>query len=135
MSFETALWPLQQAIYERLISFQDLSNTGLTGVFDHVPKDQPFPYVVIGEPTTLPFDTKNTFGEELSLVIHAWSDYPGKKEAYEMLNSCQKALATKLEILEFKILKVERLGMQVFDDIDPRIKHGVLRMKYTIRSD
>lgn len=133
MYFDTALWPLQQSIYQRLSADKELIEK-VTDVFDSVPENQPYPYVVIGEPSTLPFDTKNTFGEELSIVIHVWSDYEGKKEAYEILNACQKALAYKLELTDFKILKAARLGMQVFDDIDPRIKHGVLRMKYTVKN-
>lgn len=133
MTYETALWPLQQAVFQRLSSDPVLSGM-VTGVFDHVPENQPFPYVVIGEPSELPFDTKSTFGEEISLVLHVWSDYAGKKEAYNILAACQKALAYRLEVDGFKLLKVERAGKQVFDDIDPRIKHGVLRMRYTINN-
>ncbi|MBT2661946.1 DUF3168 domain-containing protein [Bacillus sp. ISL-45] len=134
MSYDTALWPLQEAIFQRLDSDVSLKEM-ITGVFDAVPKDQVYPYVVIGEPTLLPFDTKTVPGEEISLVIHAWSDYAGKKETYNILNSCQKALSYKLELPGFQVLKVERLGIQVFDDIDPRIRHGVLRIKYTLRSE
>ncbi len=131
MSYETALWPLQKAIFQRLSSDSTLSGM-VTGVFDQVPENQPYPYVVIGEPNELPFDTKNTFGEEISLVIHVWSKYPGKKEAYNILGACQQALAKKLTVDGFRLLKVDRAGKQVFDDIDPVIKHGVLRMRYTI---
>lgn len=131
MSYETALWPLQKAIFQRLSSDVTLSGV-VTGVFDHVPENQPYPYVVIGEPNELPFDTKTSFGEEISLVIHVWSNYPGKKEAYNILGACQRALAYKLSLEGFRLLKVDRAGKQVFDDIDPAIKHGVLRMRYTI---
>ncbi|MBT2680052.1 DUF3168 domain-containing protein [Bacillus sp. ISL-35] len=134
MPYDTALWPLQEAIYQKLEADVSLKNM-ITGVFDAVPKDQAYPYVVIGEPAMLPFDTKTVPGEEISLVIHAWSDYPGKKETFNILNACQKALSYKLDLPGFWILKVERLGIQVFDDIDPRIRHGVLRMKYTLRSE
>ncbi|MED4461861.1 DUF3168 domain-containing protein [Metabacillus fastidiosus] len=133
MSYETALWELQKAIYQRLSSDPVISGM-VTGVFDAVPENQAYPYVVIGEPSELPFDTKSTFGEEISIVIHVWSDYAGKKETYNILNACLKSLSYKLDIEGFKLLKVERRGMTVFDDIDPKIKHGVLRMRYTIQN-
>lgn len=131
MAYETALWPLQQAIYQRLSSSPAVSGL-VKGVFDFVPKDQPYPYVVIGEPSTLPFDSKSTFGEEISLVIHVWSDYSGKKEAYSILNACQTALAQRLTIPDFTLEKAERVGMTVFDDNNPELRHGVLRMRYTL---
>jgi len=133
MSYETALWPLQQAIFQRLSSDPTLSGM-ITGVFDAVKENQAYPYVMIGEPKALPFDTKNTFGEEISIVIHVWSDYTGKKEAYDILNACLKALSYKLDIQGFELLKAERREMTVFDDINPDIKHGVLRMRYTIKN-
>ncbi|MFL0365379.1 DUF3168 domain-containing protein [Pseudobacillus sp. 179-B 2D1 NHS] len=133
MSYETALWPLQQAVFQRLSSDPVLSGM-ITGVFDSVEEDQAYPYVVIGEPNQVPFDTKNTFGEEISIVIHVWSNYAGKKEAYNILSACLKALSYKLDIQDFELLKVEKRGMTVFDDINPDIKHGVLRMRYTIKN-
>lgn len=133
MSYQTALWPLQVTIYERLSSDPTLSGM-VTGIFDYIPENQLYPYVVIGQPTVAPHDTKNTFGEEISLVIHAWSVYDGKKEAYDILNACLSALSYRLDITGFKILKAERTGLQVFDDIDPDIKHGVLRLKYIINN-
>lgn len=131
--YKTALWPLQQAIYNRLSSDATISGM-VTSVFDSVKKDQPYPYIVIGEPSVLPFDTKNTFGEEISLVIHVWSDYQGKKECYSIIGACLNALSQRLDVTGFEVLKAGRTQMQVFDDIDPRIKHGVLRMQYTIKN-
>ena len=131
--YDTALFELQTAIYERLSTDTALSAL-VTGVFDAVPEDQPYPYVVIGEPSVLPFESKNTFGEQIDLVIHAWSEYAGKKEAYDMLSACQKALAYRLNVTGFRIEKVERKGINVFDDIDPRLRHGVLRMRFFINN-
>lgn len=131
--YETALLELQKALYQRLSS--DLALSALVaGVFDAVSEDQPYPYVVIGEPAALPFESKSTFGEQIDMVIHVWSDYAGKKEAYEILSACQKALAYRLDLTGFRVLKVERKGISVFDDIDPRLRHGVLRMRFFINN-
>lgn len=131
MAVGTALWELQKAIFQRLSS--DPSVTGLvTGVFDHVPNDQAFPYIQLGDPNMLPFDTKTSSGEEIAFVIHAWSQYPGKKEAYDILNACLKSITLSPLSIEggFSIVRVERQQIQVFDDIDGRNKHGVLRLRF-----
>ncbi|MDX1807681.1 MAG: DUF3168 domain-containing protein [Paenisporosarcina sp.] len=131
---QTAMFELQRALYERLSSDQNLLAM-VTGVFDAVDEDQPFPYVTIGEPSMLPFTTKQKFGEELAIVIHVWSVYDGKKESIDILNLCLASLAVRLSLDGFIVRKVEVDEIRVFDDTDPRIKHGVLRMKYTIQNN
>lgn len=125
---------LQKGIYERLSTDTALAEK-VAGVFDYVGEDQLHPYVTVNEPISLPFTTKQTFGEELSIVINSWSTYAGKKESYEILNLCLSALSKKIEMTGFVIRKVDVDTIQVIDDADPRIKHGVLRMKYIIQNN
>lgn len=134
MTIQTAMWELQTAIYQRLSSNPILS-AKVTGVFDAVDEDQAYPYVTISEPSMLPFETKQKFGEELSVVIHAWSTYSGKREAIDILNLCLASLSTRMTLNGFTVRKVEVDSMRVFDDADPRIRHGVLRLKYTIQNN
>lgn len=132
---ETALWPLQKSIYQRLSTNAELAAM-VTGVFDYVPKDQPYPYITIGEPIADPFDTKTTLGEQIAIVIHTWSQYDGKKESYDLLNKSLQITSRKLQLDDgFKIDLQERTGMQVFDDIDGRTYHGVLRLRFTINRE
>jgi len=133
MTIQTAMFSLQEGIFQRLSSDPAVLEK-VTGVFDAVGEDQLHPYITIGEPTMLPFTTKQKFGEELSIVIHAWSDYEGKKEAIDILNLCLKALAIQMTLEGFVIRKVEVDAIRVIDDLDPRIRHGILRMKYTIQN-
>jgi len=133
MTYELPLLELQTAIY-KLLKSSVLLTEKVSGVFDAVPENQPYPYVVIGSPFTNPFDTKVTNGEEINLTIHVWSDYNGKKECYELLNICQQLLNYRHDVTNFKILRIDRKGTQVFDDIDPRIRHGVLNLRYTIKN-
>lgn len=117
----------------------------VNGVFDHVPEELPdgsgntvtvtYPYVVIGEPYSQPSDTKTTRGEEVNLTLHAWSEYEGKREIYQILNACTNALKYRLDIEGFSLEKVSWDNMRVFDDIDPRYKHGVLIMRYTLKNN
>ena len=134
MTIQTSMSELQTKLYERLSSDPILS-AKVEGVFDFVEKGQAFPYITINEPTMIPFTTKSKFGEEMSVVINSWSTYAGKKESYEILNLCLAALAKRMNLNGFSIKKVDIDQIRVIDDADPRIKHGILRMKYTIQNN
>lgn len=134
MAIQTAMFELQKGIFTRL-SDDPIISEKVTGVFDSVGKNQPFPYITIGEPTMLPFTTKQKFGEELAIVIHVWSTYDGKKETIDIINLCLTSLAAEMNLNGFRVQKVDVDNIQVFDDADPRIRHGVLRMKYTIQNN
>ncbi|MGX2958044.1 DUF3168 domain-containing protein [Peribacillus sp. JNUCC 23] len=134
MTIQTAMFELQKGIFSRL-STDPIILGKITGVFDAVEEDQAFPYITIGEPNTLPSPTKQKFREELSIVIHVWSIYNGKKEAYDIINLCLASLALKLNLDGFTIQKIDVDNIRVIDDTDPRIRHGILRMKYTIQNN
>lgn len=135
MATETALWPLQQALFQRLSNDTDLMQQA-TGVYDAVAEDLPYPYVTIGAPTTLNIETRNTFSEEISVTIHSWSVAGGKKESYALLNAIHKAIGKGLPLGgPFRLLAVSRPELQVIDDADPRIKHGMARFKFTIKNN
>ncbi|MFJ9462150.1 DUF3168 domain-containing protein [Viridibacillus arvi] len=132
MAYELPFLDLQIAIIKKLKSDTALMAKA-KGVFDAVQKNQAFPYITVGEPFSMPFDTKTSNGEELNLTIHVWSQFNGKREAYELLGMCQRQLMQRgYEVSGFKIESIVRKGTQVFDDVDASTKHGVLNMKYTI---
>ncbi|KIL45762.1 DUF3168 domain-containing protein [Jeotgalibacillus soli] len=134
MARKTALWPLQVAIFQRLSN--DATVTSLvSGVFDHVPSNQPFPYIRIGEPIKEPFTDKTSNGEEVSLVIHTWSDAMGKKQSYDIIEAAENALYGQPLSLSsgFSIVKMDEPRSQVFDDIDGKTNHGVIRVKFWIK--
>lgn len=131
---ETALWPLQKAVYQRLSS--DLVPGKVTGVYDVVSEEHVHPYITVGEPNLLPFETKNTYSEELSFVVHVWSVYDGKKEAYDILNAVMQAIGKGLSIEgPFTLQEVKKPRMNVIDDADARIKHGIARFTVTIKNN
>ena len=134
MTIQTAMAEIQKRVYERLSSDPILS-AKITGVFNSVEEDQGFPYLTVGEPSVLPFITKSKFGEELSIMIHAWSLYNGNLEAINLLNLCLDALSARMQLDGFIIRKVDIDQIRVIDDADSRIKHGILRMKYTIQNN
>ncbi|WP_052477115.1 DUF3168 domain-containing protein [Jeotgalibacillus campisalis] len=133
MAIQTALWPLQVSVFKRL-NGGALSSL-VTGVFDHVPADQPKPYIRVGEPISEPFSNKTSYGEEVSLVIHTWSEAMGKKQSYDIINAAIKLLYAQPLVLDggFSIVKMDEPRTQVFDDIDGKTYHGVIRLKFWIK--
>lgn len=134
MSIETAMWPLQVAVVERLE--KELLPAGIvTGIYDVVADEHTHPYITVAEPNMQPLETKTAYVEEFAIVIHVWSVYPGKKEAIEILNAVVKAIGKGLSIEgPFKLLEVKKPTLQVIDDADMRIKHGMARLRVKIKN-
>lgn len=131
---ETALWPLQQAIFKRLDEDTALK-AKVTGVYDRVTADTPFPYVTIGEPIASPFETKTSYGENIPWVLHCYSLYPGKKEASEILNLMVRSLTKEPWIVEgFKVTRFNiEPNMRVIDPPDDGFPyHGILNVRFYI---
>lgn len=140
----TALWPLQQAIYAALTSYQPLVDK-VTGVYDAVPQTligsneqvikTAFPYVTLGEPTNTPFDTKLSFGENIIFPVHCWSNYSGKKEAYEILNLILGAMSKPLSLDGgFSIVDFQPQRPAVIQDIDGLSWHGIEEFRFYINN-
>src|SRR5690606_30003967 len=54
---------------------------GMPPVYDDVPENAPFPYVVIGDDVSAAFDDDCGSGADSMVTIHVWSTYPGRAEA------------------------------------------------------
>lgn len=135
MTTQTALWPLHEALFKRLSGDTELMQLA-TGVHDAVEEDLPYPYITIGAPTTLNIETRNSFSEEVSVTVHSWSTASGKKESYALLNAIHQAVGKGLSIEgPFALVKASRPTLQVIDDLDPRIKHGMARFTITIKNN
>jgi hypothetical protein len=71
-----ALEPLQRAMYERMTG--DATLTGLvTGVFDHVPEDQAYDYVTLGEIIETADNRHDGYGRSILAIVHVWSKARG----------------------------------------------------------
>jgi hypothetical protein len=131
---KTALWELQQTLIERLKSDIPLNNV-ITGVYDKVSKNYTLPYATIGEPTVTPFTSKNSYGENITIVLHAWSNHNGKKEAYDILNLILQSLSSNpLYVEGFSLFRMETEQIQVITDIDGATQHGILRLRCWINN-
>lgn len=127
MSFASEI---QQAVFDRLASDSSLT------VYDHVPEDAAFPYVVIGEDTHVPFDTDDSLGAESTVTIHVWSRYRGKKEAKDMQGTIYDALTRQeLTIDGYDLITIEFEYSDVLLDPDGITIHGVSRFRFIVDGD
>lgn len=128
----TSLFPLQDALFKRL-SNDVAINSKVKGVFEHVPKDQAYPYIALGEDTVSDWSTKLEFGEEITHTLHIFSQYKGKKEVKEIMNLILQSLTEPLSLDSGFFVEFSRLDfMEVFIDPDGATKHGVIRFRFKI---
>ena len=81
--------PVQKAICSRL------SAALSTPVFDYVDQDRVQPYVIIGEGTEIPADTKTHNGVEHQIEVHVYSAKRGKSETKTILGQIYTELHRK----------------------------------------
>ncbi len=125
-------WPLQQALHAALSG--DAALQAFLGdpaqVFDQVPQDSAFPYLVIGEDTTGPFDTKTEAGMEHRLTIHSWSRYRGLKETKQLMAAVTATLdGASLSVSGHDLVLIRHEFGATFLDPDGLTRHGVQRFR------
>lgn len=92
----SALLALQAALVGRLVADAPLMAVA-TGVYDgRAPQGATLPYVVVGEPTEIPSGNLGPQGWNDTIAVHIWSGYAGRKEALEILELMDTALAAPL---------------------------------------
>src|SRR5690349_19365922 len=63
---------LQATLYNALKTILEDVSPSICSVHDFVPEDEAFPYVVIGEFTTVDDGSKSKAGQEHTVTIHIW---------------------------------------------------------------
>lgn len=125
-------WPLQQTVHTALSG--DVTLQGFLGnparIYDHVPQDATFPYLVMGEATAGAFDTKTEDGMEQRLSLHIWSRYRGLKETKEIMAAVIAVLDQASLVVAGHVLVLLRLDSSAtFLDPDGLTRHGVQRFR------
>ncbi len=83
---------VQAAVYGALVADVGVSAFVGARVYDHVPADVVFPYVVIGETEAAPFDDKTKSGMLQEFGVHTWSRARGATEAKDIMAAVSAAL-------------------------------------------
>ena len=126
-------WELQKAVFTALSG----NVTGLSGVnvsvYDDVPENTPYPYIVIGEETASNNGTKTVDGLEHTLTIHAWSQYRGRREIKEIMQSVYENLHnTDISVSGASLVNIRQEFNTTLAENDGITRHGVMRFRAVV---
>ena len=126
---------LQQAIFTALdgATINDADGNAITGVFDDVPENTAYPYIVIGEETATNIDTKDKDAHEHTLTIHVWSQYRGRKEIKNIMSSVYTTLHNaSITVSGASLVNIRHEFENTLTEADGITRHGVMRFRVVV---
>ena len=126
-------WKLQQAIYTALYQRVIDSDGIYAAIYDDVPEGAAYPFVVIGEETTANNGTKTIDGIEHTLTIHVWSQYRGRKQIKELMQSVYDLLHnTDITVSGASLVNIRQEFSTTLAENDGITRHGVMRFRAVV---
>lgn len=117
---------IQQAIFDELSELD-------YPVYDHVPQVSAFPYIVIGDDTSIAFDTDESVGSESTLTIHVWSQYRGKMQVKEILQEIYDKLnRADIAVSGCHLVECVAEFQETYLESDGLTRHGVIRFRLIV---
>ena len=114
--------------------FEQVATLGYP-TYDHVPQDSAFPYIVIGDDTSVPFDTDNSVGTETTCTIHVWSRHLGRKQVKQIFGELYALLnRAEFPIIGGALVECQAEFEESFLDSDGLTRHGVMRFRLVVES-
>lgn len=137
-----AAWALQKAIVAALEGNAALKAamgiaSGDAPILDHVPENQPMPYVELEDNDGRAWDAGASaggmeYGDELTIRLYSWSSYEGTKQAKAMNDAIKRALRDQSFDLTADGHRLINLRVQfsyVLKDADLQANYGVLQLR------
>lgn len=128
--YETEILNVQDAVFQRLANDPVLSSA-VTGIFDKVPENEQFPYVVLGRCYGTPYRTKTTDGERIELTLDIWSGDNGKKETIDISNLIGAALEAPIFLDSADLFSQELTSIEVLEEVTD-LFHGTLVYEFIL---
>ena len=133
MTAVAASWPLQVAVFEALrAAVQPVL------VYDGVPQGAAFPYVVVGDDSSVEWPVAlDADGEDIDVTIHVWSRYAGGKEVKELMGKVRAALHNRALPLGagLSLVSFRCMAERAFTEPDVKTRHGVIRFRALIAGE
>ncbi|MFI2367303.1 DUF3168 domain-containing protein [Streptomyces sp. NPDC018833] len=83
MTSPLPLLSVQTALYAKLTGDATLMDMA-TGVYDYVPEDAVYPYIVIGEAIETPDNAHDRFGRQTVPTLHVWDQHRGFRRVLQI---------------------------------------------------
>ena len=123
---------LQTAIYTAL-NVSAITTTLGCGVYDEVIEGNTYPFISLGEETTIDYSTMTAVGSETTINIHIWSQYKGSKQTKEILDKIHDLLHDiNLTVTGFNLINLRFEYSDIMRDTDGVTRHGVMRFRAII---
>lgn len=94
-------------------------------VFNFLPRETPYPYVVYHIPDSNEWDADGCNGEEHSVYIHVWDDKEGSKRAREIMQRVYELLHDNeaFSLTDHKLVNCQRVTRSV--SREGQLYHGI----------
>jgi len=123
---------LQTSIYNAL-NVNAITATLSCGVYDEVIEGNTYPFISLGEETTIDYSTMTTVGSETTINIHIWSQYKGSKETKQIMDKIHDLLHDiNLTVTGFNLINLRFEFSDIMRDTDGVTRHGVMRFRAII---
>ena len=123
---------LQTTIYNAL-NVSAITTTLSCGVYDEVIEGNTYPFITLGEETTIDYSTKTATGSETTINIHIWSQYKGSKQTKEIMDKVHDLLHdSNLSVTGFNLINLRFEYSDIMRDPDGITRHGVMRFRAII---
>tara|TARA_R110002050_G_scaffold251760_1_gene390050 strand:+ start:30 stop:437 length:408 start_codon:yes stop_codon:yes gene_type:complete len=132
MSFHS--FDLQTILYSTLNGDSTLDGiVGNNKIFDHVPQDTSYPYVVLGNITTNNRGTKTVDGNEYFVDIDVWSQYRGKKQISDIMERVYELLHDTSYSVSGADMVVSQVQSTIaMTEVDGLTKHGMISLSVIV---
>jgi hypothetical protein len=121
-----ALLSLQKKIYQLLEEDDEITSDYKCRVFDHVPDNVGYPFIVIGDDSFDDFSSHTTDGFAVTMTIHTWTQGEGKKRCKEIQSRIYEIIhKADLELAGQKTVSLRAGLTTTILDPDGRTYHGV----------
>lgn len=102
-------------------------------VYDDVPEETVYPYVILGEETATNDGSKTLDGVEHTLTIHAWSQYRGRREIKEIMQSVYSLLHNSdITVSGASLVNLRQEFATTLSENDNITRHGVMRFRAVV---
>lgn len=126
-------WELQKAIFSTLDGNVTGVSAATVSIFDDPPQNSTYPYVLIGEETTANSGTKTKDAVEHTITIHVWSQYRGKREIKEIMESVYENLHnTDITVSGASLVNCRQEFSTTLAENDGITRHGVMRFRAVV---
>ena len=124
---------LQKIIYDTLSGDSTITTTYGANVYDYIPDNSAFPYVKVGEETSVDNGTKTLQGNEHTLVIHTFSQYRGSKEVKNIMSRIYALLhESSLSVSGANLVNLRFEFSDVIKENDGLTTHGLQRFRAVV---